>query len=150
MKLSDMFTSLAENARVFEARSADWQAQMAARNDEMQAQIRKWQSDAAACQDQLGAQLRSYFEDAGDTLKAQWQQMQHDWEAQLKKMHKQGEEMREAALKAAGGADGKGFADWAEAYAAQMASFAQKMQAEAANAIAAATEARAKSSNKKT
>lgn len=148
MKLSDMLSSMAENARLFEERSADWKSQMTGRNDEMMAEIRKWQAGAVERQDDLSRQLRGYMDEAGETLKTQWQQMQTTWEAQFAQLKKQGDEMREAALKTAGGKEGKAFAEWAEAYAAQMTSFAQKMQAEAAGAIATATEARAKSTRK--
>lgn len=145
MKLSDMLSSLAENARMFEERSADWQSEMSARNEEMLSGIRKWQASAVERQDDLSKQMGEYMDSAGDTLKTQWQQMQTNWETQFEQMKKQGDEMREVAQKAAGGKEGKGFSEWAEAYATQMTSFAQKMQAEAAKAITTATEARAKS-----
>lgn len=148
MKLSDMLTSMAENARLFEQRSADWQSQMSSRNEEMMAEIRKWQAGAVERQDDLSRQLSGYMNEAGEALKTQWAQMQSTFETQFAQLKTQGDEMREAAMKTAGGKDGKGFADWAEAYATQMTSFAQKMQAEAAGAIATATEARAKSTRK--
>ena len=146
MKLSDMFSTLAENARMFEKRAAEWQDEVTARNDEMMASARKWQETAVQRHDEMNKQIRGYFEEAGENVRNQWQTMQSSWETQFQQMREKGEEMRTAAMK------GGNFPDWAEAYAAQMVSFAQKMQDEASNAIAAATEARAKggSSRKKT
>ena len=46
MKLSDMFSTLAENARTYEKRVAEWQDEMNSRNDEMMASARKWQETA--------------------------------------------------------------------------------------------------------
>lgn len=143
MKLSDMFASLADNARVFEKRAAEWQDEVSARSDDMMASARKWQENALQRQEEANEQIRGYFDEAGENVRGQWQQMQAAWEEQFKAMHDKGEEMREAAMKSGH------FPDWAEAYAAQMVSFAQKMQDEAANAIAAATEARAKTGGKK-
>ncbi|MCT4332420.1 hypothetical protein MU516_06015 [Paracoccus sp. YLB-12] len=143
MKLSDMFSTLAENARTFEQRAAEWQDDMSARNDEMMAGARKWQETALQRQDELNAQMRGYFEEANENVRTQWQTMQSAWEEQFQKMREKGEEMREQALKSGH------FPDWAEAYAAQMVAFAQKMQDEASTAIAAATEARAKGNPKK-
>lgn len=145
MKLSDMFSTLAENARMFEERASEWQRDMNARNEEMMTNVRKWQEAAIQRQDEVNRQMRGYFDEAGENVRNQWQSMQAAWEEQFEKMKAKGEEMREAAKKMQGG----DFADWAEAYAAQMVGFAQKMQDEAANAIASATEARAKSSSAK-
>lgn len=142
MKLSEMFSTLAENARMFEERASEWQQDLNARNEEMMANVRKWQEAAIQRQDEVNRQMRGYFDEAGENVRNQWQSMQTAWEEQFEKMKAKGEEMREAAKKMQGG----DFADWAEAYAAQMVGFAQKMQDEAANAIASATEARAKSS----
>lgn len=138
MKLSDMFSAMAENARHYEQRVSDWQDQLSARNDEMMASARKWQDSAMQRQEEMNRQIRGYFEQAGETMRSQWQSMQTAWEEQFQNMRAKGEEMRESA-KASGH-----FPDWAEAYAAQMVGFAQKMQDEAASAIAAATAARDK------
>lgn len=143
MKLSDMFATLADNARAFEKRAAEWQGEMTARNDEMMASARKWQETTMQRQDEMNSQMRGYFEEAGENVRTQWQTMQAAWEDQFQKMRDKGEEMRTAAMKSGN------FPDWAEAYAAQMVSFAQKMQDEASNAIAAATEARAKGGSRK-
>lgn len=138
MKLSDMFSTLAENARSFEQRAAEWQEEMNARNGDLMAGFRKWQESAVQRQDDLNKQMQAHFEQAGENARKQWEAMQGVWEEQLQKMRDKGEEMREAAMK------GGYLPDWAEAYAAQMVSLAQKMQDEAASAIASATEARAK------
>lgn len=142
MKFSDMFANLADNARQFEERAAEWQNEMNSRNDDMMTSARKWQETAMQRQEEMNAQMRSYFEDAGENVRNQWQVMQSAWEEQFQKIREKGDEMREQAKK------GGHFPDWAEAYAAQMMSFAQRMQDEASNAIAAATEARAKGSKK--
>ena len=143
MKLSDMFSTLADNARTFEKRASEWQDEMSSRNDEMTASARKWQETAMQRQEEMNSQIRGYFEQANENVRSQWQTMQKAWEDQFRKMQEKGEEMREQAKKSGQ------FPDWAEAYAAQMVSFAQKMQDEASNAIAAATEARAEDKKKK-
>lgn len=143
MKLSEMFATLAENARSFEKRAAEWQDEMTSKNEDMMSSARKWQEAAMQRQDEMNKQMRSYFDQAGENVRNQWQTMQSAWEDQFQKMREKGEEMRSAAMKSGH------FPDWAEAYAAQMVSFAQKMQDEASNAIAAATEARAKPAPKK-
>lgn len=145
MKLSDMFTNLAENARSFEKRVGEWQEQMNSKNDDMMDSARKWQDAAMQRQDEMNKQMQSFMDDASENVRSQWEVMQSAWEEQFQKMRGKGEEMRTAANNLKGG----DFADWTEAYAAQMVAFAQKMQDEAANAIAAATEARAKTDTKK-
>ncbi|MCZ0960810.1 hypothetical protein [Paracoccus benzoatiresistens] len=143
MKLSDMFSTLADNARLYEQRVNEWQDQMNVRNDEMLASARKWQETAIQRQDEMNRQIRGYFDEAGENVRSQWQTMQTAWEEQFQKMREKGEEMRASAMKSGN------FPEWAEAYAAQMVGFAQRMQDEAANAIAAATEARSKGKNTK-
>ena len=143
MKLSDMFASLAGNARDFEERVSEWQAQLTSSNEDMMVSARKWQEAAKQRQEELNKQMQGYFEEANENVRAQWQTMQTSWEEQFRKMQEKGEEMRAMAMKSGN------FSDWAEAYAAQMVTFAQKMQDEAANAIAAATEARGSSGTNK-
>lgn len=145
LKLSDLFSTLAENARSFESRVAEWQDDLSSRNEEMMSSARKWQEAAKERQDDMNQQMRTYFEEAGENARNQFQTFQQAWEDQFKKLQERGEEMRNTASKAKGG----DFAKWSEAYAAQMVAFAQKMQDEAANAIAAATEARGKSGGSK-
>lgn len=149
MKMSDMLATLAENARIFEERMGAWQAEMSKNSEDAMEQARKWQETTVQRQEEVNRQLRTYMEGASEQVRNQWQQMQTTWETQFEKLRQQGEEMRANASKMTGGVEGKGFADWSEAYAAQMVAFAQKMQGEAANAIASATEARAKSGDKK-
>lgn len=143
MKLSDMFATLAENARMFEKRAAEWQDEMSSKNEEMMSSARKWQENAMQRQEEVNQQVRGYFDQAGENVRNQWQTMQTAWEDQFQKMREKGEEMRANAVKSGH------FPDWAEAYAAQMVAFAQKMQDEASNAIAAATEARGSAAPKK-
>lgn len=144
MKMSDMFAMLAQNARVFEERMGAWQAEMSKNSEEAMEQARKWQESAVERQEEVNKQLRSHMEQASEQVRSQWTQMQSAWEGQFERLRKQGEDMRAQAMKMSGGKGGPAFADWAEAYAAQMVSFAQKMQGEAADAIAQATEARSK------
>lgn len=144
MKLSDMFSSLAENARSFEAQVREWQDQLTSRNSDMLDSARKWQETTMQRQEEMTRQMQTYFDEAGENVKSQWETMQKSWDEQFRKMQERGEEMRDAAKKSGN------FPDWAEAYAAQMVSAAQKMQHEAADAIAAAAEARgAKGGSKK-
>ncbi|MFN3526857.1 MAG: hypothetical protein ACK4YU_12265 [Paracoccus sp. (in: a-proteobacteria)] len=143
MKMSDMFAMLADNARAFEQRMGSWQEEMSKNGENAMEQARKWQETAKERQEEVNSQIRAHMETANEQVRSQWQKMQSGWEEQFEKMRAQGEEMRAAAMKMSGGKDGQGFADWTEAYAAQMVSFAQKMQGEAAEAITRATEARA-------
>ncbi|RJL01825.1 hypothetical protein D3P06_12080 [Paracoccus aestuarii] len=145
MILPEMLKMLTNNARQFQERMAEWQAAMAEGQDKAMEQARQWQAQAMQQQQEVNARLMDQMEGAGEAMQAQWQQMQKAWEDQFATMQKQGEEMRAKALSATGGKGGNAFADWAETYAAQMVAFTQKMQGEAANAIATATEARAKS-----
>lgn len=140
MKLSDMFSNLAENARSFEKQANEWQQQLSSSNDDMLDGARKWQQAAMERQEELNKQMQGYFEEANDNIRTQWATMQSAWDEQLQKLRDQGEEMRKTAQ-----SKGDDVAGWSEAYAAQMVAFAQKMQEEAASAIAAATEARSKS-----
>lgn len=144
MKMSDMFAMLAENARTFEERMNALQDEMSKNSENAMEHARQWQASAMERQEEVNRQIRTHMENANEQVREQWQKMQSGWEAQYEKMRAQGEEMRAAAMKVAGGKDGQGMADWAEAYAAQMVGFAQKVQAEAAEAIAKATEARSK------
>lgn len=141
MMLPDMLKMLTDNARQFQDRLTEWQAAMAESQDKAMEQARQWQAQAMQQQQEVNARLMAQMEGAGEAMQAQWQQMQKTWEDQFAAMQKQGEEMRARM----GGAPGGGaFADWAETYAAQMVAFTQKMQGEAAKAIATATEARGK------
>ena len=79
MKLSDMFSTLAENARTYEKRVAEWQDEMTSRNEDMMASARKWQEAALQRQDEMNRQIRSYFDEAGETVLHQWQTMQSAW-----------------------------------------------------------------------
>lgn len=148
MILPDMLKTLTDNARQFQDRLTEWQAAMAKGQEEAMEQARKWQSSAMQQQQEVNAQIVAQMEGASETMKGQWQQMQKAWEDQFAAMQKQGEEMRAKAMSATGGSGSSAFADWTETYAAQMVAFTQKMQGEAANAIATATEARGKGSKK--
>lgn len=148
MMLPDMLKMLTDNARQFQDRLTEWQAAMAKGQDEAMEQARQWQSAAMKQQQEANARIVEQMEGASEAMRGQWEQMQKSWEDQFAAMRAQGEEMRSKTLSAAGGSGGTAFADWAETYAAQMVAFTQKMQGEAAKAIATATEARGKSSRK--
>lgn len=141
MLLPEMLKTLTDNARQFQERLTEWQAAMVKGQEDAMEQARHWQAQALQQQQEVNARLMEQMEGAGEAMQAQWQQMQKAWEDQVAAMQKQGEEMR---AKMGGASGGSAFADWAETYAAQMVAFTQKMQGEAAKAIATATEARGK------
>ncbi|MDF3605702.1 hypothetical protein PE067_05785 [Paracoccus sp. DMF-8] len=145
MKLSDLFTNLADGARTMETRVKKWQEELEAKNSDMMESARRWQADAANRQEDLQKKIQGYLDDASENVRSQWGQMQKGWEEQVAQTRAKAEEMRAKA--AAMNAEDN--ADWFEAYAATMVNFAQKMQDEASNAVAAATEARAKAENLK-
>ena len=68
MRLSDMFSTLAENARTYEKRVAEWQDEMNSRNDDMMSGARKWQETAMQRQDEMNRQIRGYFDADPDGL----------------------------------------------------------------------------------
>ena len=141
MLLPEMLKTLTDNARQFQERLSEWQAAMVKGQEDAMEQARHWQAQALQQQQEVNARLMEQMGGAGEAMQAQWQQMQKAWEDQVAAMQKQGEEMR---AKMGGTGGGTAFADWAETYAAQMVAFTQKMQGEAAKAIATATEARGK------
>lgn len=143
MKLSDMFATLAENAKLYEKRVSEWQDDLSSRGDEAMSGAKKWQETALQQQEEMNKQIRSYFDDAGENVRGQWQQMQDAWEEQFEKMRAKGEEMREAA----GKLQGQDMSKWTEAYAAQMVGFAQRMQDEAAKAVASASDVQKKATS---
>lgn len=142
MKLSDMFATLAENAKLYEERVNEWQNDFSARSEEAMANARKWQETALKQQDEINQQIRSYFDEASENARGQWQVMQSAMEEQFEKMRAKGEEMRDAA----GKFQGSDVTKWGEAYAAQMVGFAQRMQDEAAKAVASVSEMQSKAS----
>ena len=148
MILPDMLKTLTENARQFQERLTEWQAAMAKGQEEAMEQARQWQAQAMQQQEEVNGRIKAQMAGASEAMQAQWQQMQKTWEDQFAAMQKQGEEMRTKAMSGTGGSGGNAFADWSETYAAQMFAFTQKMQGEAAKAIATATEARGKGGKK--
>lgn len=140
MKLSEMLASLSRNAQEFEKRAAKWQDEMKDKSDEMVKSAKDWYASAGDRQKDLEAQIQGYFDDASDQVKAQWSKAQTDWDAEVARLRAKSEEMRQAAKDM----HEEDVADWSEAYAAHMVSYAQQVQEEASKAVAAAAEARAK------
>ena len=145
MRLSDMFASLSRSAQDFEKRIDKWQKDLAERGDELQASAKKWRESAEERQKELDAQIKGYFNDASEQVKAQWNKAKTDWDADVAKLKAKGEEMRQAVAQM----HDEDVADWSEAYAANMVAYAQQVQEEASNAVAAAAEARAKAKSAK-
>lgn len=145
MKLSDMFASLSRNAQELEKRAAKWQEDLGNRSDEMVQSAKAWIADAQKRDDDLKAQVKDYFNDASDQVKAQWEAAKTEWDGDVATLKAKGEEMR----KKAESMHAEDTADWYEAYAANMVAYAQQVQDEAAKAVAAANEARAKAENTK-
>lgn len=140
MKLSDMFASLSRNAQDLEKRAAKWQEELGNRSEEMVESAKGWLANAQKRDDDLKAQVKDYFNDASDQVKAQWAAAKTEWDGEVAKLKAKGEEVRQKAETMAA----EDNADWYEAYAANLVAYAQQVQDEAANAVAAANAARAK------
>lgn len=146
MKLSDMFASLSRSAQDFEKRIDVWQADLSKKGNELAENARKWREDAEKRQSDLNDQITKYFDDADDKVKAQWEQAKTEWDGQIATLRTKAEDVRKKAVSM----NAEDTADWYEAYAANMVSYAQQVQDEASNAVAAAAEARAKADAAKT
>lgn len=140
MRLSDLFTNMADGARTLEERVKKWQEDLEARNADMVENARRWQADAAKRQDELQQRIQGYMDDASENVRAQWGNMQKSWDEQVAHLKAKGDEIRTKAE----AMNAEDTADWYEAYAATVVNYAQKMQDEASTAVAAAAEARAK------
>ena len=140
MKLSDMFASLSRNAQDLEKRAAKWQEELGNRSSEMVESAKGLLADAQKRDDDLKAQVKDYFNDASEQVKAQWATAKAEWDSEAAKLKAKGEEVRKKAETM----HAEDNADWYEAYAANMVAYAQQVQDEAANAVAAANAARAK------
>lgn len=140
MKLSDLLTGLADNARVFETRVKKWQDDLEAKGDELMASAKRWQENAKARQEDLDKQIQGYLADASENVRTQWAQMQGGWDAQVSQTRAKAQELKARAETM----QAEDYADWSEAYAATMVKYAQQIQDEASTAVAAAAEARAK------
>lgn len=145
MKLSDMFASLSRNAQEFEKRAAKWQEDLGNRSEEMIEGAKSWFANAQKRDEDLQAQVKDYFNDASEQVRAQWTAAKTEWDGEVAKLKAKGEEVRKKAETM----HAEDTADWYEAYAANMVAYAQQVQDEAANAVAAANEARAKADSAK-
>lgn len=139
MKLSDLFASLSKSAQDLEARAAEWEGQLRNRGDQLVDDAKKWLASAQERDDELRAKTTSYLNDASEQVKAQWAKTQSEWDAEFVRLKARAEE----AQKKAQTMQSKELADWYEAYAAHMVSFAERVQQQASNAVAGAAKARA-------
>jgi len=145
MKLSDMFASLSRGAQDLEKRMGEWEKDLSARGSEWMESGKQWLAEAQTRDDEIAAQMKGYVDQASDAVKAQWAKAQKDWDAEVVRVRGMAENLRADAAKMTANER----AEWAEAYAAQMVNFAQKMQEEAGKAVAEAGQARAKSDETK-
>lgn len=139
MKLSEMFAALARGAEDLEKRAAQWEAELADKSDKLRDDAKLWMASAQKRDDELRATTDAWLKDASAQVKAQWLKTQAEWDAELSQFKAKAEDMRRKAATL----QAQETADWYEAYAAHMVSFAQRMQIEASNAVAGAAQARA-------
>lgn len=144
MKLSELLGSLSRGARDLEVSVAKWEAELDARGEQLQEQAKTWLASAQKRDEEVRAEIGKQISDASDKVKAQWAKTQADWDAEFERVKAKAAEAR----KKAEAMQAEDTADWYEAYAAHAVSFAQRMQAEASNAVAAAAKARADLSKK--
>lgn len=145
MKLSDMFASLSRGAQDLEGRMGEWEKDFSKRGSEWLESGRQWLAEAQKRDDEIAAQMKGYVDQASDAVKAQWAKAQQDWDAEVTRVRGMAETLRADAAKLTTSER----AEWAEAYAAQMVNFSQKMQEEAGKAVAEAGQARAKADEAK-
>ena len=145
MSLSDLLTSLADNARKFETQLDAWNKSLTAQGDEILAKTKEWQKTSERHSEEWTAQFKAYAEGIDGDLKSRWAKLQSDAEAQVEVARKRAEEWRAEAEKK----DAETRATWYEAYAANLAAIAQRSEEEASKAIAAAADARAKANASK-
>ena len=123
----------------------EWEQDLSKRGAEWMESGKQWLAEAQKRDDEIAAQMKGYVDQASDTVKAQWTKAQQDWDAEVVRVRGMAEKLRADA--AAMTTNER--AEWAEAYAAQMVNFAQKMQEEAGKAVAEAGQARAKADETK-
>ena len=140
MKLSDMFASLSRSAQDFEKKIDVWQADLSKKGNELAESAKKWREQAEQRQSDLNDQITKYFDDADEKVKAQWAESKAEWDKQIATLRGKAEDVRKKAV----AMNAEDTADWYEAYAANMVSYAQQVQDEASNAVASAAEARVK------
>lgn len=141
MKLSEMFATLAKNAQDMESRVSEWEKDLNSKSGELLGNAKTWLASAQKRDEELKAKVADYMKDANEQVKAQWAKTQADWDSEVARLQAKASEAREKATQM----QAQQAADWYEAYAAQMVAYAQRVQDEASNAVAAATKARADS-----
>jgi hypothetical protein len=139
MKLSDMFANLSRSAQDLEGRVSKWESELNAKSDELLENAKAWLASAQKRDDELKAKAVNYLNSANEQVKAQWAQTQAGWEAEFARVKAKASEARSKAE----AMQAQDAADWYEAYATHMVSFAQRVQEEASNAVAGAAKARA-------
>ena len=144
MKLSDLLQSLTEGTRKFEAQLDEWSKDMAVKSDALMAKAEAWQKSADQRSKEWADQLTAYSNGVDAELKSEWTKLQDNVDTQVDAWRKQAADWRVEAEKK----DAETAAKWYEAYAANMVALAKRSEQEAASAIAAAIEARAKADAK--
>ncbi|ULA65564.1 MAG: hypothetical protein LZF86_220025 [Nitrospira sp.] len=140
MKISDLLASLAGSAKDLEAQMDEWNKSLSVQGDQALAKVKEWQKTAERRSEEWRTQFNAYANDVDMSLKNQWTELQAGFEKQMVAARKQAEAWRAEADKK----DANTKANWYEAYAANMISVARRAEQEAAAAISAAAEARAK------
>ena len=145
MKLSDMLQSLTEGTRKFEAQMDEWSKDLTAKGNELMGKADEWQKSAEQRSKEWSDQLTAYANGVDADLKTEWTKLQDSVDTQVAALRKQASDWRAEAEKK----DAVTAAKWHEAYAANMVALAKRTEQEAAGAIAAAIDARAKADGKK-
>ena len=145
MKLSDLLQSLTEGTRNFESQLDEWNKDLAAKSNELMAKAEEWQKTADQRSKEWGAQFMAYSNTVDADLKSEWAKLQTSMDGKVQELRQQASQWRAQAEKK----DAETAAKWYEAYAANMVALAKRTEQEAAAAIAAAVEARAKADAKK-
>jgi len=145
MKLSDMLQSLTEGTRKFEAQMDEWSKDLTAKGNELMGKADEWQKSAEQRSKEWSDQLTAYANGVDADMKTEWTKLQDSVDTQVAALRKQASDWRAEAEKK----DAVTAAKWHEAYAANMVALAKRTEQEAAGAIAAAIDARAKADGKK-
>lgn len=145
MKISDLLQSLTEGTRNFESQLDEWNKGLTAKGNELMAKADEWQKSADQRTKEWATQLTAYSNGVDADLKAEWTKLQQNVDTQVQTLRDQANAWRAEAEKK----DAVTAAKWYEAYAANMVALAKRTEQEAASAIAAAIDARAKADAKK-
>lgn len=145
MKISDLLQSLTESTRNFESQLDAWNKDLTTKGNELMAKAEEWQKSVDQRSKEWGAQLTAYSNSVDAELKTEWTKLQTDVDGRVEELRQQANQWRTQAEKK----DAETAAKWYEAYATNMVALAKRTEQEAASAIAAAIDARAKADAKK-